>query len=497
MLHFLLAPTSWRRTSLAAGWQFCCRCPRCGSDTAPEVAAREEQLEEEARALVPQLQAASSTEDFPLAAVLQLLGKCQTAGLGGDHWLHFWLLSLCSVAASDRCRPLHVAAQGLARATTLAISPLSISQLRASCADACVEWAALEGLWARPGVTPPLATYLAFEAVSTSVIPDSVESNAIEFRHKPSFRTFQRWALGSPQLPRFCCDWATPMSLCSPCALRSLRALQPQVSLRYRSVMPAASREFRSSCFASLCCARIFQKMRQTIARSGSADRLAQASSSSSERSTQKLFEGEAWMACGQERCANKEAAPASLNMIRAGPMAPAVVEKRSTEQTCASSGDNLCPDPDSDKESSHLRGLQRVVLEVRQELDTRLRRVMTEEMLPLRLDLVQRQQQVQQMQLQEHLRAVWNSVLVLSVTSWAGPGPRKPDVLLGRVQPAKMCQTMGKANKTMEYHFLGEQGFGSLDILELQSLECRRTTETAESKTKSEQKCGLGSRCI
>lgn len=93
--------------------------------------------------------------------------------------------------------------------------------------------------------------------------------------------------------------------------------------------------------------------------------------------------------------------------------MAPAVVEKRSTEQTCASSGDNLCPDPESDKadKESHLRGLQRVVLEVRQvlreELESRLRRVMTEEMLPLRLDLVQRQQQVQQMQLQEHLRAV------------------------------------------------------------------------------------------
>ena len=32
---------------------------------------------------VPQLQAASSIEDFPLAAVLQLLGKCQTAGCWG------------------------------------------------------------------------------------------------------------------------------------------------------------------------------------------------------------------------------------------------------------------------------------------------------------------------------------------------------------------------------------------------------------------------------
>ena len=36
MLHFLLAPTPWRRQSLAAGWQFCCRCVRCGSGDAAE-----------------------------------------------------------------------------------------------------------------------------------------------------------------------------------------------------------------------------------------------------------------------------------------------------------------------------------------------------------------------------------------------------------------------------------------------------------------------------
>lgn len=86
------------------------------------------------------------------------------------------------------------------------------------------------------------------------------------------------------------------------------------------------------------------------------------------------------------------------------GPHNP-VVEKRSTEQTMASSGDNL------DAEATGgLRNLQRVVLEVRQvmreEIEGRLRRILTEEILPLRLDLVQRQQQMQQMQLQEHLRA-------------------------------------------------------------------------------------------
>lgn len=42
----------------------------------------------------------------------------------------------------------------------------------------------------------------------------------------------------------------------------------------------------------------------------------------------------------------------------------------------------------------------------MREEIEGRLRRILTEEILPLRLDLVQRQQQMQQMQLQEHLRA-------------------------------------------------------------------------------------------
>eukprot|EP00913_Durusdinium_trenchii_P031657 g29645.t1 len=86
-----------------------------------------------------------------------------------------------------------------------------------------------------------------------------------------------------------------------------------------------------------------------------------------------------------------------------------------------ASSGDNLTPDPETEKVP--FRGLQRVLVEVRQvlkeelhvELENRLRKVLTEEMLPLRLDLVQRQQQVQQMQLQEHLRAVREHRLTLS----------------------------------------------------------------------------------
>ncbi|CAK9079135.1 unnamed protein product [Durusdinium trenchii] len=112
MLHFLHAPTSWRRRTLER-WQFLCRCVRCEAPRPEQV----EDLEEEARALVSPLQAATSSEDFPIDQVLQLLSQCQDAGLGCDHWLSFWLLSLCMVGSS--ARPLQVASHGVARASHL------------------------------------------------------------------------------------------------------------------------------------------------------------------------------------------------------------------------------------------------------------------------------------------------------------------------------------------------------------------------------------------
>lgn len=54
------------------------------------------------------------------------------------------------------------------------------------------------------------------------------------------------------------------------------------------------------------------------------------------------------------------------------------------------------------------------------------------------------RQQQVQQMQLQEHLRAVWNSALVLSVEAyWAGPGAQCESTSQKMSDNGKKCKIM------------------------------------------------------
>ena len=62
------------------------------------------------------------------------------------------------------------------------------------------------------------------------------------------------------------------------------------------------------------------------------------------------------------------------------------------------------------------------------------------------------RQQQVQQMQLQEHLRAVWNSVLVLSVHTGQGLEPwvnqPKMNVFFGHARGLLMYKTNYK------YHY-------------------------------------------
>eukprot|EP00913_Durusdinium_trenchii_P036089 g33770.t1 len=153
MLHFLHAPTSWRRRTLER-WQFLCRCVRC---EAPRP-------EQEARALVSPLQAATSSEDFPIDQVLQLLSQCQDAGLGCDHWLSFWLLSLCMVGSS--ARPLQVASHGVARASHLPVLPGSLQPLAERCPNAAQLLAQGDrgaGTAPRPGVTARLTSYFSFK----------------------------------------------------------------------------------------------------------------------------------------------------------------------------------------------------------------------------------------------------------------------------------------------------------------------------------------------
>ncbi|CAK9079129.1 unnamed protein product [Durusdinium trenchii] len=170
MLHFLHAPTSWRRRTLER-WQFLCRCVRCEAPRPEQV----EDLEEEARALVSPLQAATSSEDFPIDQVLQLLSQCQDAGLGCDHWLSFWLLSLCMVGSS--ARPLQVASHGVARASHLPVLPGSLQPLAERCPNAAQLLAQGDrgaGTAPRPGVTARLTSYFSFSGVKKQRKVDGV-----------------------------------------------------------------------------------------------------------------------------------------------------------------------------------------------------------------------------------------------------------------------------------------------------------------------------------
>ncbi|CAJ1421338.1 unnamed protein product [Effrenium voratum] len=161
MLHFLYAPAPWRRAVLQR-WRFECRCPRCAAeDLAFHRLDGEQELEEAAMRLVPELQQATSCEDFPVAAVLELLEQCAAQGLGADHWLTFWLLSLVSVGCSGQ---LQAAALGVARAA--ALPSLGALALAAAALDTPPGSGAARLLRERPGRRPlatrRLAEYLDF-----------------------------------------------------------------------------------------------------------------------------------------------------------------------------------------------------------------------------------------------------------------------------------------------------------------------------------------------
>ncbi|CAJ1350908.1 unnamed protein product, partial [Effrenium voratum] len=134
---------------------------RCRGDLAFHRLDGEQELEEAAMRLVPELQQATSCEDFPVAAVLELLEQCAAQGLGADHWLTFWLLSLVSVGCSGQ---LQAAALGVARAA--ALPSLGALALAAAALDTPPGSGAARLLRERPGRRPlatrRLAEYLDF-----------------------------------------------------------------------------------------------------------------------------------------------------------------------------------------------------------------------------------------------------------------------------------------------------------------------------------------------
>lgn len=198
LLHFLLLPSE-RRRHLLRRWGFECGCPRCA---APEDGARAfccrtagcqgqllargaglgacgecgREAEEAAAAglleaeaslwreaesqLAPLLKAAVRPEEFPMAEVLGLLGRCGEAGLARGHWLAFWLLCLAGVGGGGR--DLGAAALGVARAAALPASPGALPALAPKAPPAARELLAAadaEPPARRPGITPRLVLY--------------------------------------------------------------------------------------------------------------------------------------------------------------------------------------------------------------------------------------------------------------------------------------------------------------------------------------------------
>lgn len=206
LLHFLHLPTASRQ-HLLLRWGFQCGCQRCSAleersrvfrcpasrsgcegqvsvcgsafsccdtccggvdlETESAIFKTERELQHEAeRCLAPLLRTALEPAHFPMAEVLELLGRCSEAGLVLGHWLVFWLVCLVGVGGSGR--DLQLAAQGVSRAPVLLIMPGLLPELalQAPLAARAVlleaDKAISAGSVRRPGLTPGVAAYFAF-----------------------------------------------------------------------------------------------------------------------------------------------------------------------------------------------------------------------------------------------------------------------------------------------------------------------------------------------